>query len=305
MANSFSDGKLKLIEPPYNSYKDEWDKPVNSNWGLIDAGMSGATTVNASLATSVNSIIPLVFPDFDTNPTPWMNPLSAQNLRLVITGSLLTNVTVTIPSGRGGFWLALNATSGPFSVLVKTTASGSTGVYLNQNTSTLIVSDGTNVYLGDNGTNNETAPSGIIVSYAGPNIPAGYLLCNGIAISRTTYAALFAAIGTTWGSGDGSTTFNIPDLMNLFTRGASSAAPVGTYESSMLKTHTHLVNDPGHAHTYQQPIYPSGTASGGPSPTVGIASASTNLATTGITVENTGGFETRPENKRVYYMIKI
>lgn len=55
-------------------------------------------------------------------------------------------------------------------------------------------------------------PTGSIKPFAGTTIPNGYLLCDGSAVSRTTYAALFAVIGTTYGSGDGSTTFNVPNL---------------------------------------------------------------------------------------------
>jgi microcystin-dependent protein len=55
-------------------------------------------------------------------------------------------------------------------------------------------------------------PSGSLMPYAGASAPTGYLLCDGAAISRTTYATLFALVGTTYGSGDGSSTFNIPDL---------------------------------------------------------------------------------------------
>lgn len=56
------------------------------------------------------------------------------------------------------------------------------------------------------------APSGAVLPYAGTSEPSGWLFCYGQAISRTTYAALFAALGTTYGSGNGSTTFNVPDL---------------------------------------------------------------------------------------------
>jgi len=63
-----------------------------------------------------------------------------------------------------------------------------------------------------NNDGNAVDPPGVIKSYAGTVIPAGYLTCDGTAVSRTTYARLFAAIGTTYGSGDGSTTFNLPDL---------------------------------------------------------------------------------------------
>lgn len=55
-------------------------------------------------------------------------------------------------------------------------------------------------------------PSGSVISYAGSSAPSGWLLCYGQTVNRTTYAALFAAIGTTHGAGDGSTTFGIPDL---------------------------------------------------------------------------------------------
>lgn len=55
-------------------------------------------------------------------------------------------------------------------------------------------------------------PAGVIVPFAGTTVPAGYLLCDGSAVSRTTYADLFAAIGTTYGAGDGNTTFNLPKL---------------------------------------------------------------------------------------------
>lgn len=60
-------------------------------------------------------------------------------------------------------------------------------------------------------TSNSSLPSGAMLPYGGSSAPTGYLLCNGSAVSRTTYSTLFTAIGTTFGIGDGSTTFNIPD----------------------------------------------------------------------------------------------
>ena len=59
-------------------------------------------------------------------------------------------------------------------------------------------------------------PVGSIIPYAGTTIPAGYLLCDGSAISRTTYSALFASIGTTYGAGDGNSTFNLPTENDCF-----------------------------------------------------------------------------------------
>lgn len=70
-------------------------------------------------------------------------------------------------------------------------------------------------------------PTGVILTFGGSTVPEGFLLCNGAAISRTTYAKLFAAIGTLYGAGDGSTTFNLPDMRDKFAEG-SGTYTVGT-----------------------------------------------------------------------------
>lgn len=72
---------------------------------------------------------------------------------------------------------------------------------------------------------------GAVVAFAGSTSPAGWLLCDGSAVSRTTYAALFAVIGTTYGSGDGSSTFNVPNLTDRFIQGNATA---GTVKSAGL-----------------------------------------------------------------------
>ena len=96
-------------------------------------------------------------------------------------------------------------------------------------------------------------PTGMIFDYAGTSAPTGYLLCDGSAISRTTYAALFAVVGTTWGAGDGSTTFNVPDLRRRTTIGsggtvisgpantvgATGGAETITIAATNLPAHTH------------------------------------------------------------------
>ena len=72
---------------------------------------------------------------------------------------------------------------------------------------------------------------GEIKWYSGSTVPSGYLTCNGAKVSRTTYSKLFAAIGTKWGTGDGSTTFTLPNLIDRVPQGATSA---GTYKSAGL-----------------------------------------------------------------------
>lgn len=72
-----------------------------------------------------------------------------------------------------------------------------------------------------------TIPAGAICYFAQKSIPSGWLLCNGSNVSRTTYARLFAAIGTSWGSGDGSTTFKLPNLHAKFAQGTTTMSEVG------------------------------------------------------------------------------
>lgn len=74
-------------------------------------------------------------------------------------------------------------------------------------------------------------PAGTMQMFAGNTIPAGWLLCDGSAVSRTDYAKLFSAIGTTWGAGDGSTTFNLPNSIGRFAEGAATS---GSYKSAGL-----------------------------------------------------------------------
>lgn len=78
---------------------------------------------------------------------------------------------------------------------------------------------------------NILVPTGCVQAYAGNTTPQGWLLCDGSAVSRTDYAALFNAIGTTYGSGDGSSTFNLPNLTDRFIEGNATA---GTVKSAGL-----------------------------------------------------------------------
>lgn len=95
------------------------------------------------------------------------------------------------------------------------------------------------------------APIGAILAFGGSSAPAGWLLCQGQAVSRTTYAALFAVIGTAYGAGDGSTTFNIPDGREVTLKGAGESGytvgahvkagglAVGEFLDDRIQSHTH------------------------------------------------------------------
>jgi microcystin-dependent protein len=99
-------------------------------------------------------------------------------------------------------------------------------------------------------------PTGVMMMWGTASAPTGYLLCNGAAVSRSTYSALFAVLGTTYGSGDGSTTFNVPDFRDRFPVGAGttySANSTGGSANATLVSHTHTATstDAGHTHNIQ------------------------------------------------------
>lgn len=156
-------------------------------------------------------------------------------------------------------------------------------------------------------------PTGASIIWNTSTAPAGFLEENGSAISRTTYAALFAVIGTTFGVGDGSTTFNLPDSRGYFVRGWDHGAGVDTgrtfgstqVDSFASHTHTATVTDLGHTHGGRVGITDVNIAggSGNASP---YTSENIPSATTGITVSNaaTGSSETRPINIAKMWIIK-
>lgn len=97
----------------------------------------------------------------------------------------------------------------------------------------------------------DTLPVGAIMPYGSDTIPGNWLLCDGSAVSRTTYQVLFNTIGTTYGAGDGFTTFNLPDLRGRVSVGKSSDTEFDTLgETGGEKTHTLTINEmPSHNHS--------------------------------------------------------
>lgn len=92
-----------------------------------------------------------------------------------------------------------------------------------------------------------SVPAGTIISFAGNSAPTGFLICDGAAVSRNTYAKLFAAIGTIYGAGDGSSTFNLPDMTGRFLEGASGNP---TYVDAGLPNITGAFIGGGQSNTY-------------------------------------------------------
>lgn len=107
---------------------------------------------------------------------------------------------------------------------------------------------------GGGGASGDTLPIGSIMPYTKATAPTNWLICDGSAVSRLDYSQLFAVIGTTYGAGDGSTTFNLPDLRGRVAVGKSSDAEFDTLgETGGEKTHSLTINEmPSHNHTFYQ-----------------------------------------------------
>lgn len=160
----------------------------------------------------------------------------------------------------------------------------------------------------------EVMPAGAIIAYGANSAPSGYLICDGSSVSRTTYATLFAVIGTAFGTNT-TTSFNVPDLRGMFLRGTDNGAgtdddaatrtalatggntgdTVGSYQDDAFENHDHdwagafdagPLSGATAGSTYQAPWNQSNLTLDGPQPSGNIAS------------------ETRPKNVGVYYIIK-
>ena len=135
-------------------------------------------------------------------------------------------------------------------------------------------------------------PPGTVIWYAANAAPTGYLKANGAAVSRTTYAALFAVIGTTFGAGDGSTTFLLPELRGEFIRGWADNRAVdtgrvfGSAQAQAIESHAHVIRSDN-----------------------SVGNGEYNASSTGYSrVNNTnaaGGAETRPRNIALLACIKF
>jgi len=180
----------------------------------------------------------------------------------------------------------------------------------------------------------QAVPTGSVHMMATTTAPSGYLKCNGAAISRTTYAALFAIIGTAHGAGDGSSTFNVPDLRGEFvrgwddSRGIDSGRNFATSQGDQNKQHNHSgsattsISPSAHNHVFPGDDqfanangiggwtnrttadfnYDAKSQSGNGK--VYRTSDTTISASTSVTINNDGGSEARPRNIAMMYVIK-
>jgi len=167
-------------------------------------------------------------------------------------------------------------------------------------------------------------PPGAVMHFYQSAAPSGWLKANGQAVSRVTYAALFAEIGTTGGVGDGSTTFNVPDLRGEFirawddSRGVDTGRANGSAQTGQNASHTHTgTADSGGAHTHIitgththtslnsfNPGSGVSTVYSGPPIANSLATSSDGAHTHTLTIAASGGTEARPRNIALLACIK-
>lgn len=137
-------------------------------------------------------------------------------------------------------------------------------------------------------------PPGALVPFGGPTTPTGWLLCNGAAVSRSTYADLFAAIGTVHGAGNGTTTFNVPDMRGKFPIGVAAsgtASALGQIGGTIDHTHTgpsHTHAGPSHTHLGPSHSHAADLVTDGKTPAT-TGAVKTGSGGAGHTFEATGG----------------
>ena len=169
-------------------------------------------------------------------------------------------------------------------------------------------------------------PSGTVIAFAGATPPTGWLLCNGSTISRAAYPALFTAISVAHGSGDGSTTFHLPDYQGRFLRGVANGSAndpdkltriaaatggntgntVGSVQGHANESHTHSMT----SSRASKVVYPGGVAEDhafdhdSTTTVAGGGNRRVQETFTNTTNQNSGGNESRPKNANVNYIIK-
>jgi microcystin-dependent protein len=256
-----------FTKPTVGGDQDTWGTQLNANWDALDTLLGGTNATEFAIL------------DGATVTTAELNHVSG------VTSAIQTQLNAKAP------------TASPTFTGTPTAPTATAGTDTTQIATTEFVTDAVATAVGGV----SAIPSGAVMPFAMSTAPSGWLKCNGAEVSRTTYAALFAAIGTTFGVGDGSTTFALPDMRGEFARGwddgrgVDSGRVFGTSQADAFKAHKH---GSGTLSNYSNTngTYGSGASLG---LHTGISSGS-QIATT-----SEGGTETRPRNVALLYCIKV
>src|SRR5215469_13139557 len=229
--------------------RDQWGTVYDNTMAVIEQAIAGGAPI------SIDGLA--AYPLTTANNAPDQ----ARQMIYMFTGALSGTCTITIPAVPK-IMLVRNATTGGHLVTLTTGVTGGRTASVMPGLAAWLMCDGTNVDLptiaGD-------LPIGSLQTFAGATAPPRWLVCDGRAVSRSTYALLYGVIGTTYGVGDGGSTFNIPDMRSramfgLDNMGGTAAGRVtsasgmpgttlgGAGGNQLLTSHTHNITDPGHTH---------------------------------------------------------
>lgn len=234
--------RLNITKPTIGT--TGWGTKTNNNWDLVDSAVAGQAVSN--VFTSSNTF---------ASTTTVSGPFTVSSTSTFTGPATISSGTVT----------TLNSSTGTFSTALALPAVTASRALVTDSSSRVAASAVTATELGYvSGVTSAiqtqinalaVAPTGTVVMYTSSTAPSGYYQCDGSTKSRTTDATLFAIISTSYGVGDGSTTFNLPDFRGIFPKGAGTttraagvdasgnayAGTLGTYSQDKMQGHIHHV----------------------------------------------------------------
>jgi microcystin-dependent protein len=220
---------LQLLKQETGSHNNDWGNLLNTQViDRIEAALAGVSTIAV------------------TGGTKLLTDDEARSAILVISGALTSASIVEIPASRTRVYKVHNITTGNFPVSIRVTGTTNNFTLTRGNAQDLWC-DSSSFYETGPG----QVPVGSSVVHWNSTIPANFLNMNGQAVSRTQYPRLFAAIGTVWGTGDGSTTFNVPNATDRYIRHVSGTYGLG-YLAQDVQSHAHTASSDAqgfHGHT--------------------------------------------------------
>lgn len=203
-----------------------WGSTLNTDFTLIDdifAGAGTGTSVGINVGTGKTANVggtliaggTLILGSGDAT----ISAAAATIRGAAKTGTNAVGPNMTIDASNG------TGSGGSGSIIFRTAPAAAGGTAANTMATIMEIKSTGSVEVGGRSVN-DFMPAGAVMPYAGSSAPSGWLLAYGQAVSRSTYAALYAAIGTTYGSGDGSTTFNVPDMRGRVVAGKDNMGGV-------------------------------------------------------------------------------
>jgi microcystin-dependent protein len=243
MAADTFDAILGLIQQGTGNNNNAWGTTFNNSFAALCARAIGGVATRSNTGGSL---------DLSTSPPPAGPRIDIDAIQL-FNGALVSDLTVTVPLNSKMTFFQ-NSTSGAFNLFVKVPSGvAPLGlIQIPQGAALWVMSDGNGNLIRDD---DEDIGAFRISGKAAAG--AGELACNGASLLRASFPNLFAKIGTTWGSADG-THFTLPNLTDTgrFLRSSASGVPVGTYQANQNKSHTHTgsgttgTDSVAHSHTF-------------------------------------------------------